>query len=135
MSNALVTARLTCQASQLLRLLPGVGDPCGVWPTSTSADAPAGLIAHVRMGQAWLRPQGAGCMICWMPDPAHLMPLDVLRRLEILVVRMATKSCVVPGAGGTAPYMPRIGHTQLTRRGIPWPGKTWLGCSACRHEP
>jgi len=62
------------RAAQLPGLLPGSGDPSDALPTSTSADAPAGLIAHVTMGRAWLRPVGVGCTIGWMPDPAHLMP-------------------------------------------------------------
>jgi len=36
------------KAAQLSRLLPGVGDPFGVRPTSTCADAPAGLTLPLR---------------------------------------------------------------------------------------
>ena len=43
----------------------------------------------------------------------------------------AHKPCIVSSAGGPAPCMPQIGHTQHTQRGRPWSGKTWLSVRAC----
>ena len=44
---ALKVCNCDVMEAQLSRLLAGVRDPCGVWPTSTSADASPRLIAHV----------------------------------------------------------------------------------------